>query len=230
MNESIKSVLAEYDRRGAEEWKLRNHMSEDEWMSHRDEFLISIGRHTGRLLNILIKGAMARNILEIGTSYGHSTVWLAEAAAAIDGRVVTIDCAANKQEYARAMIEKAGLAAQVDFQLGDARDLIESLRGPFDFVLVDLWKELYIPCFDLFYPKLSSGALVAADNMVNPQSAQPDALAYRKHVRAKPHIDSVLLTVGSGVELSRYGDSLIDTNGGEPGLFANPALPPRRTQ
>ena len=230
MNESIKSVLAEYDRRGAEEWKLRNHMSEDEWMSHRDEFLISIGRHTGRLLNILIKGAMARNILEIGTSYGHSTVWLAEAAAAIDGRVVTIDCAANKQEYARAMIEKAGLATQVDFQLGDARDLIESLRGPFDFVLVDLWKELYIPCFDLFYPKLSSGALVAADNMVNPQSAQPDALAYRKHVRAKPHIDSVLLTVGSGVELSRYGDSLIDTNGGEPGLFANPALPPRRTQ
>jgi len=208
MDESIKSVLAEYDRRGAKEWELRNHMSEDEWMSHRDEFLISIGRHTGRLLNILIKGAKARDILEIGTSYGHSTVWLAEAAAATGGRVLTIDCAAKKHEYACAMIKKAGLAAQVDFQLGDARDVIGWLPGPFDFVLVDLWKDLYIPCFDLFYPKLSSGALVAADNMINPQSARPDALAYRKHVRAKPHIDSVLLTVGSGIELSRYGNSL----------------------
>jgi len=208
MDESIKSVLAQYDRRGAEEWKLRNHMSEDEWMGHRDEFLISIGRDTGRLLNLLIKGAKARNILEIGTSYGHSTVWLAEAAAATGGRVVTIDCAAKKHEYAHAMIKKAGLAAQVHFELGDARDVIGSLPGPFDFVLVDLWKDLYIPCFDLSYPKLSSGALVAADNMINPESARPDALAYRKHVRAKPHINSVLLTIGSGIELSRYRDSL----------------------
>jgi predicted O-methyltransferase YrrM len=208
MDEPIKSVLAEYDRRGAEEWKLRSHMSEQEWMSHRDEFLISIGRHTGQLLNILVKGAKARNILEIGTSYGHSTVWLAEAARATGGRVVTIDCAAYKQEYARAMAAKAGLGAHVVFRLGDAREVIRSLEGPFDFVLVDLWKDLYVPCFDLFYPKLSPGAFVAADNMINPESARPDALAYRRHVRAQPHIDSVLLTVGSGVELSRYKDPL----------------------
>jgi predicted O-methyltransferase YrrM len=211
MDEPIKSVLAEYDRRGAEEWKLRDHMSEEEWMTHRDEFLISIGRHTGQLLNIVIKGAKARNILEIGTSYGHSTVWLAEAARATGGRVVTIDCAAHKQEYARAMLAKAGLAAQVDFRLGDARDVIRSLEGPLDFVLLDLWKDLYVPCFDLFYPKLARGALVAADNMINPESSRPDALVYRRHVRAKPHIDSVLLTVGSGVELSRYGDLLSDS-------------------
>jgi predicted O-methyltransferase YrrM len=208
MDEPIKAVLAEYDRRGAREWKLRDRMSEDEWITHRDEFLLSIGRHTGQLLNILIKGAKARNILEIGTSYGHSTVWLAEAASATGGRVVTIDCAANKQEYARAMIGRAGLAAQVVFRLGDARDLVRSLEGPFDFVLVDLWKDLYISCFDLFYPKLSPGALVAADNMIRPESARPHALAYRKYVRTQPYIDSVLLTVGSGVELSRYGDPL----------------------
>jgi predicted O-methyltransferase YrrM len=211
MDEPVKSVLAEYDRRGAEEWKLRDHMSEEEWMTHRDEFLISIGRHTGQLLNILIKGAKARNILEIGTSYGHSTVWLAEAARATGGRVVTIDCAANKQEYAQSMLAKAGLAAQVDFRLGDAREVIRSLGGSLDFVLLDLWKDLYVPCFDLFSPKLGRGALVAADNMINPESSRPDALVYRRHVRTKPHIDSVLLTVGSGVELSRYGDPLSDS-------------------
>lgn len=208
MDQAVESVLAEYDKRGAAEWSLRIQMSEAEWMSHRDEFLISIGRHTGQLLNILIKGAKAQNILEIGTSYGHSTVWLAEAARANGGTVVTIDEKPNKHEYARGMIARAGLAAQVDFRLGDARQVIASLPGPFDFVLVDLWKDLYIPCFDLFYPKLRLGALVAADNMINPESAREDALAYRKHVRSKPHIDSVLLTVGSGVELSRHGDLL----------------------
>lgn len=208
MDDAVEIVLAEYDRRGAAEWKLRTEIGEAEWMSHRDDFLISIGRHTGQILNILIKGAKARNILEIGTSYGHSTVWLAEAARATGGTVITIDEKANKQEYARGMIDRAGLAAQVDFRLGDAREVIASLPGPFDFVLVDLWKDLYVPCFNLFYPKLSRGALVAADNMLRPESAREHAFVYRKYVRSKPHIDSILLEVGSGVELSRYGNPL----------------------
>ncbi|HXX44644.1 MAG TPA: class I SAM-dependent methyltransferase [Candidatus Acidoferrales bacterium] len=208
MDEAVEAVLAEYDQRGVEEFELRDHMSEDEWMSHRDDFLISIGRHTGQLLNILIKGAKARNILEIGTSYGHSTVWLAEAARATGGTVFTIDEKANKQEYARGILARAGLVAHVDFRLGDAREMIAALPGPFDFVLVDLWKDLYIPCFDLFCSKLSSGALIAADNMIWPESSREHALAYRKHIRSKPKIDSILLDVGSGIELSRYGDKL----------------------
>lgn len=206
MDQAVEIILAEYDKRGADEWKLRDHMSEDEWMSHKDDFLISIGRHTGLVLNTLIKGAKSQSILEIGTSYGHSTVWLAEAARAVGGRVTTIDCVAEKQDYARKMLARAGLAAYVDFRLGDARELIDSMKGPFDFVLLDLWKDLYIPCLDRFYPKLSAGALIAADNMINPEGARPDALAYRKHVRSKPGIDSILLTIGSGIELSRYRD------------------------
>jgi predicted O-methyltransferase YrrM len=206
MDEAVRSVLEEYDRRGARESKLHEQMSDEEWVRRRDEFLISIGRHTGRLLNILIKGAKAQNILEIGTSYGHSTVWLAEAAQGTGGRVWTIDFVARKHEYARDMVAKAGLSSQVEFLLGDAREVIPSLRGPFDFVLLDLWKELYIRCFDLFYPKLGRGAYVAADNMIHPPSSRADAQAYRKHVRAKPHIDSVLLKIGSGIELSRYRD------------------------
>jgi len=206
MDQAVEAILAEYDKRGAAEFKLRDHMSEDEWMSHKDEFLISIGRLTGQLLNVLIKGAKAQNILEIGTSYGHSTVWLAEAAQAVGGRVTTIDCVASKQEYARKMLVRADLAQHVQFRLGDAREIIDKVEGPFDFVLVDLWKDFYIPCFDLFYPKLSPGALIAADNMINPEGARLDALAYRRHVRSKPGIDSVLLTIGSGIELSRYRD------------------------
>ena len=106
------------------------------------------------------------------------------------------------------MLAKAGLAQHVAFLLGDAGDVIASLSGPFDFVLLDLWKDLYISCFDLFFPKLKPGVYVAADNMINPEWSRPDALAYRQNIRSKPRIDSILLTVGSGVELSRYGDQL----------------------
>jgi predicted O-methyltransferase YrrM len=208
LDDAIEVVLAEYEKRGAEEHALQGQIPMAQWLDRRDEFLISVGRHTATILNTLIKGMKARTILELGTSYGYSTVWLAEAARATGGKLVTLEVSKNKQDYARNMLARAGLAAHVEFRLGDARETLASLTGPFDFVLLDLWKDLYIPCFDLFYPKLSAGALVAADNMLLPKEYGDDALKYRKHVRSKPDIDSILLTVGAGVELSRYGDML----------------------
>jgi predicted O-methyltransferase YrrM len=209
MEAAIEAVLAEYDKRGAEEHKLRDQDTMDKWLERRDEFLIAVGPATGRLLNILAKSVKAQTILELGTSYGYSTVWLAEAARATGGKLITLEKAEYKQDYARNMLAKAGLSAHVDFRLGDAREAIKSLPGPFNFVLLDLWKDLYIECFDLFYPKLSPGAFIAADNMLLPEDYRVHALRYRKHVRSKPKIDSVLLPVGSGVELSRYNDTLM---------------------
>jgi predicted O-methyltransferase YrrM len=204
MDAAIAAVLAEYEKRGAEEHKLQLQGTMEQWLDRRDEFLIAVGPATGQLLNILAKSVKAKTILELGTSYGYSTVWLAEAARATGGKLITLEKADYKQDYARAMLTKAGLVAHVDFRLGDALETIALLPGPFDFVLVDLWKELYIPCLDLFYPKLSPGAFIAADNMLLPESYREGALKYRKHVRTKPKIDTVLLPVGSGVELSRY--------------------------
>lgn len=209
MDAAIAAVLAEYEKRGAEEHKLQLQGTMDEWLARRDEFLIAVGPATGQLLNILAKSLKARTILELGTSYGYSTVWLAEAARAAGGKLITLEKADYKQHYARTMLTKAGLAAHVDFRLGDALETIALLPGPFDFVLVDLWKELYIPCLELFYPKLSPGAFIAADNMLLPENYREEGVKYRKHVRSKPKIDSVLLPLGSGVELSRYGDSSI---------------------
>jgi predicted O-methyltransferase YrrM len=208
MDTAIQEVLAEYEKRGAEEFKLRSLGTMDEWLARRDEFLISVGPSTGQLLNILAKSIKAKTILELGTSYGYSTVWLAEAARATGGRLITIDKVADKHNYARSMLARAGLTKQVEFRLGDALDTIDVLKGPFDLVLVDLWKELYVDAFDLFYSKLAPGAIIAADNMILPENYREDALRYRKHIRSKPLIDSVLIPVGSGVELSRYADPL----------------------
>jgi predicted O-methyltransferase YrrM len=203
MDEAVKRVLHEYDARSAEEMRLMETLSWPQALARRDDMLISVGAETGTILNLLAKGMQARCILELGTAYGHSTVWLAEAARANGGRVVSLELAQNKVDYARDALKRAGgLDAYVEFHLGSALDTLPRLSGPFDFVLIDLWKDLYVPCLDLIYSKLSAGALVAADNMIYPDFARADAKAYQKHVRGKG-MDSVLLTVGSGVELSR---------------------------
>jgi predicted O-methyltransferase YrrM len=204
LDSRVEAVLAEYDRRGERETALMNELSPAEVMRRIDEFLISIGPDTGTLLNILIKAGRAQTILELGTSYGHSTVYLAEAARANGGRVISLDVSADKQRYAREQLAAANLDSFVELRTGDARDIIASLPGPLDFVLIDLWKDLYVPCFDLIYARLSSGALVAADNILYPEFSRNDMAAYQRHVRTKPGIESILLPVGSGIELSRF--------------------------
>jgi predicted O-methyltransferase YrrM len=204
MDSRVEAVLAEYDERAAREWALMRDMSIEETIQRVDEFLISIGPDTGTLLNVLIKGARSRSIVELGTSYGHSTVFLAEAARACDGHVVSIDVSAQKQRYAHEQLAEAGLDAVVDFVTGDAREVLAAMPGPLDFVLIDLWKDLYIPCFDLVYPKLAEGAFVVADNILFPDMFRAEMNAYRQHVREQPGIESVLLPGGSGIELSRF--------------------------
>jgi predicted O-methyltransferase YrrM len=203
MDSRVESLLAEYHARAAAEHKLMSELALGDGMRRRDEFLLAVGPNTGALLNILAKESKAKRILELGTSYGYSTVWLAEAARENGGKVTTLELSAAKSEYARTALDKAGLDVYVDFKVGDALQILKDLHGPFDFVLVDLWKDLYVPCFDLFLPKLAPSALIAADNMIEPAIARADAEAYRAHVRASGRFDSILLPVGSGIELSR---------------------------
>jgi len=201
MDPKFQALLAHYHARMADEDRL---MKSDPaaFSRRRDEFLLAVGPEVGRLLHALILGRGARRILELGTSYGYSTAFLAEAARQTGGRVYTMDLAANKQQYAQAQLEKAGLLPQVEWMLGDATQMLKTLEGPFDFVLVDLWKNLYVPCLDLFYGKLAPNAVIVADNMLFPEMARVDAEAYRRAVKAKGNLQSVLLPIGNGIELS----------------------------
>ena len=93
----------------------------------------------------------------------------------------------------------------MEFRIGDALASLERSPGPFDFVLIDLWKDLYVPVFDLLYPKLAPGAhRRGGQHARSPRRARVHAQAYRERVRAAPEMSSVLLAVGNGLELSRY--------------------------
>jgi predicted O-methyltransferase YrrM len=100
------------------------------------------------------------------------------------------------------MIERAGIAAVVDFRLGDAVALINADAGPLDLVLLDIWKDLYIPYLRAFYPKLADEGIVAADNMIEPVFVREDARKYRAAVGSLPDMQTTLLPIGSGIELS----------------------------
>jgi predicted O-methyltransferase YrrM len=197
-------VLEEYEARAQREDQLWSTLKEEETRQRLDEFLLPVGRAAGTLMNLIVKGANARRILEVGSSYGYSTVWLAEAARAIDGRVISLELRAAKTEYARAQLARAQLEHLVEFRIGDALASLAQLPGPFDFVLIDVWKDLYVAVFEQLYPKLAAGAIIVADNMLHPEAARPHARAYRERVRAAPEMTSVLLAVGNGLEISRY--------------------------
>lgn len=196
------AVLGEYQQRIDEERARSAEMQWGEFYEHRDEFLLPVGRDVGWFLHSLVIARRPKVVLELGTSYGFSTLFLADAAQQVGGRLVTMDLADYKQAYAKQRLEKAGLADCVDFRLGDAVELIDAERGPFDVVLLDIWKDLYVPCFEALYPKLSDEAIVIADNMIEPEAAREAARAYRAAVHDKPDLQTTLLPLGSGIEVS----------------------------
>ncbi|MEO8061799.1 MAG: class I SAM-dependent methyltransferase [Pseudomonadota bacterium] len=194
----IERVLADFERRAEDE--QRRTLTPG---TNLDELLLSVGRDVGMLLYLLATGGQARRILELGTSYGYSTVWLAAAARASGGKVTSLELREFKIEHARQALTRAGLSTRVEFHAGDCRDSLKTLNGPFDFVLLDVWKDLYLPCFELVHPKLAPGGVIIADNMLLPETVRPQAEAYRAHVRKAGDMDSVLLDIGNGIEVSR---------------------------
>jgi predicted O-methyltransferase YrrM len=204
MDPTLEQVLADYEARQAEEAVLMARMTPQELGLRRDELLVSVGRSTGMLLNLLARESGAQSILELGTSFGYGTIWLADAARETGGRVLTIDVAAEKQQYARSALARVGLADHVEYHLGDAIAFLNGTQATFDFVLLDLWKDAYIPGIDALLGHLIPGATIVADNMLEPAFVRPGAERYRAYLRRLPDLESVLLPVGSGLAISRY--------------------------
>ena len=110
MQPAAQKVLAEYDRRSAREHALAQEISGAAYGKRRDEFLLSVGPDTALFMATLVRAMRARTLLEIGTSYGYSTLWLADAAHEVGGTLHTLELAKDKSDYARERIARAGLA------------------------------------------------------------------------------------------------------------------------
>ena len=139
--------------------------------SHKGEWHdMNVPFDDGKVLHDLIVGHGYKSALEIGTSTGHSTIWLAWAMSKTGGKVTTIELNERRHKQALKNIEEAGLSAFVDARLGNAHDLVKQLPGPFDFVFSDADKNWYKQYFMDVQPKLKSGGCFTTHNVTDGQA------------------------------------------------------------
>ena len=126
---------------------------------------MNISSYDGQLLyDIIIKGNY-KSALEIGTSTGHSGIWIAWALSKTGGRLITVDIDAERHRQALQNFKEAGLSEYIDARLADAHELVKQLKGPFDFVFSDADKDWYKNYFMDIHPKLKVGGCYTTHNI-----------------------------------------------------------------
>ncbi|GAT12664.1 methyltransferase [Mycolicibacterium novocastrense] len=143
------------------------------------EFYLPVTPEAGRLLYALVRASRPATVVEFGMSLGLSAIHLA--AAVRDngrGRVVTTELSAAKVAAATKTFVDIGLDDVITVLAGDALHTLQTLAGTVDFVLLDGWKELYVPVLELLEPRLTPGALVVADN-----TSMDELVPYLDYVR-----------------------------------------------
>ena len=151
----------------------------------------------GRLLAILAASSPAGPIVEIGASAGYSTLWLACAARSTARRLITYDFDAGKIALARETFSLSGVSDIVELIHGDA--LIELPRlDSIAFCFLDAEKDLYQPCYDLVIPRLPSGGILVADNVLSHASALQDFVDF---AQSDPRLDTALIPADSNGQL-----------------------------
>jgi predicted O-methyltransferase YrrM len=163
------------------------------------DFYLPISARGGELLYTFVRATRPTTVVEFGTSFGISTLYLAAAVADNGtGRVFGTELSRTKVTAARANLDEAGLGDWVTILAGDALDTLADIPGPIDVVLLDGWKDLCLPVLRLLEPRLGSGALVVADDIDLPAMAD-----YLEYVRdpANGYV-SVAFPVEDGMEIS----------------------------
>ena len=154
----------------------------------------------GRILHDLVVKNRHTRALEIGTSTGHSSIWIAWGLSKTGGKLTTIEVDPGRHAEALRNFEEAGVAHLVDARLADAHELVKRLPGPFDFVFSDADKEWYLQYFKDLEPKLAVGACFAAHNVRHRWGG--GAGAFLDYVEKLPNFRTTVETGGAGLSVS----------------------------
>jgi caffeoyl-CoA O-methyltransferase len=157
------------------------------------------------LYDLVIKGNY-KNALEIGTSTGHSGIWIAWALSKTGGKLITIDIDENRYKTALENFKEAGLSDYIDARLADAHTLVKKLKGPFDFVFSDADKDWYKNYFVDIDPKLKTGGCFTAHN-ISPERSGPAEYKtgqeiFYEYIRSLKNYTTTLNSKGAGLSIS----------------------------
>ena len=154
---------------------------------------------TGQFLFALVAPQTDCEVLEIGSSRGYSTIWLAAGVRNLGGRVLSLEADPAKCEAWRGNVAEAGLEETAELLEGDAFEELLEIDDVFDVVFIDAEKDQYEALFDLARPKVEPGALFVADNVL---SHEETLAAYTKARQADPTLESLTVPLDRGLELS----------------------------
>lgn len=130
---------------------------------------MNVSETDGKLLYDIIVKNKYKKALELGTSTGHSGIWIAWALSKTGGKLTTVEIDQQRYKEAVAHFKEAGLSEYVDVRLADAHTLVNELPGPFDFVFIDADKGWYTNYAKALIPKLEAGGCIAAHNVTQPR-------------------------------------------------------------
>ena len=160
----------------------------------RLERLRQIPPQTGRFIALLAAAAPAGRCLEVGTSAGYSTLWLALAGRARGGKVTTFEILDEKVSLARETFEIAGVGDVVDLVHGDARDHLPHYEDV-SFCFLDAEKEIYDACYEIVVPNMTAGGILVADNALNHEATLRPML---QRALADERVDALVVPIGKG--------------------------------
>jgi predicted O-methyltransferase YrrM len=187
VNDPLEVLKAELERYGAEN---------DAANAERSRRMLNITRDTGEFLSVLARATAARSILEIGTSNGYSTLWLAEAARDMGGRVTTVELSDSKVALASANFARAGLASVIELVHGDATSVLtRSAADAFDFVFLDSERSEYPGWWVHLRRVLRPGGLLVVDNATSHREEMAPFVAL---LEADRSFATSLVPVGKG--------------------------------
>jgi predicted O-methyltransferase YrrM len=169
-------------------------------LAERLERFRNVEPPTAELLGVLIRSVGARRILELGTSNGYSTIWLADAAQVTGGRVVSVDVDAARTELARENLGVAGLSEVVDLRVGDAGDLVGSSGdGEWEFIFLDAERPAYAGYVHDLVRVLAPGGVLAVDNVL---SHEHELVEFTALIEAAEALTQTVVPVGAGLRLA----------------------------
>ncbi len=185
----VQAVLEEL-----EVWGQEN----DRVQTDRSLKMLNLERETAELIRALIAARQPDRILEIGTSNGYSTIWLASSLAP-GGRVTSIDRDPHKLQMAKTNLKRAGLLDRVELLLGNASEMVAGINGPIDVVFFDADRFSAPEQLVLLLPKLSVNSLLLADNVLS----HPEEIAgYLAAIGKLADFEHTVVPVGKGLSIA----------------------------
>ena len=187
---------------------LHDRLAEETWASMECPQM-QVGRIEGRLLMLLVKLSGAKRAVEIGTFTGYSSLNIAEGLPD-DGELIALDIDPVATAVAQRYWDESPWGHKIELRVGAALESLQAIEGPLDFAFVDADKENYIAYWEALLPKMRSGGLIVADNVLwsgrvlAPEKESDKAIVdFNAHVAADDRVEQVLLTVRDGVTVAR---------------------------